>query len=156
MTSDIQVRIDDPAWTDSAVAILERAITATLAAEGLLAGETVTEVSVLLTGDEEIQRLNRQFRNLDRPTNVLSFPMEDAAEAPAPDLRLLGDLVLSHPTIARQAPEWDRDFVTHLSHLAIHGTLHLLGYDHERSPEEELRMTQRERDILQGLGFAID
>jgi len=97
--------------------------------------------------DEEIHRLNLQYLGRDRPTNVIAFPMD------GPDGRLLGDVVISTETAQREARERGVSFEEHLALLLIHGILHLLGYDHERGGEEELRMREKEEELLALLGF---
>ena len=117
------------------------------------------EVSVKLTGDAEVQALNRDYRGKDQPTNVLSFPMA------APDLLasvadgdeieiLLGDVVLAHGTCAREAAERSISVSDHAAHLLVHGTLHLLGYDHETGAADAEAMEQAERRALASLGIA--
>jgi probable rRNA maturation factor len=103
-----------------------------------------TEVSIVLTDDTNIQTLNRDYRGKDKPTNVLSFPQDDAPG-------MLGDIVLAHETILREAEEQDKDFDSHLKHLVVHGCLHLLGYDHENDEDAE-EMEALEVAILQKIG----
>ncbi len=102
-------------------------------------------VCVLLGDDAALRALNRDWRGKDRPTNVLSFPSAN------PDY--LGDIALSHETIAREADAQGKSFEAHAAHLAVHGYLHLIGYDHEREDEAEI-MEARERAILAILGIA--
>ena len=111
---------------------------------------------VLLTSDERIRTLNRQFRGLDEPTDVLSFPAVEAdvlaaagAEGPPPEL---GDIVIALQTTLADATLEGRPVCDHLSHLVIHGMLHLLGYDHQRDAEAE-EMEALEGRILAGLGI---
>ncbi|MBU4533793.1 MAG: rRNA maturation RNase YbeY [Eubacteriales bacterium] len=114
------------------------------------------EVSVALVDDERIRELNRDYRGKDQPTDVLSFPMDedDMDEAGVPTL-LLGDVVISIPTAARQALEYGWPLETEVARLTVHGTLHLLGYDHEVDEVEGERMRRREEEILQGLGIEL-
>jgi probable rRNA maturation factor len=91
------------------------------------------EVHVLLTGDDEMRRLNRQYRDLDRTTDVLSFP--DGSRLPSGGV-LLGQIVISLDAASRQAAELGHDVVRELEELLLHGTLHLLGHDHERDDGE--------------------
>lgn len=143
-------------------ALTTRAVTAALAAtqHGEWIGRAVTiEVSVRLTDDDEVQALNRDYRQKDKPTNVLSFPMVQ------PDLLdtigqnsddgevLLGDIVLAFETCAREAAEKGITLHDHATHLIVHGTLHLVGYDHLDEGEAEA-MEQIERDVLLSLGLA--
>ena len=107
------------------------------------------ELSLSLVGDRRMRALNARYRRKPRPTDVLAFA---AREAPQPATRLLGDVVISLDTAQRQArrarQSLDRELVT----LLIHGILHLLGYDHERSARDASRMQRKERAILQALG----
>ena len=105
------------------------------------------ELSVLLTDDREIQELNNQYRSLDKPTDVLSFPQDDAA-VNENGLSLLGDVVISVETAARQAGEHLLTLDEELALLAIHGILHLRGLDHERSRKEARQMQQQTRDLF--------
>ena len=110
------------------------------------------EVSVMFASDEEVRALNAQWRGKDAATNVLSFPMaagEELAAAP-----LLGDVVLAHGVCAREAAEKGVAIETHAAHLVVHGTLHLLGYDHETSDEEAEEMEAVERRALASIGIA--
>lgn len=109
-----------------------------------------SEVSLLFTDDAHIRRLNRQYRSKDKPTNVLSFPGPSDGDVFGP---LVGDLVLARETIAREAALEDTSFEDHLTHLIVHGFLHLLGYDHELEGEAVL-MEGLETAILAGLGIA--
>jgi probable rRNA maturation factor len=111
------------------------------------------EVSVVLADDVYIQKLNAQYRHLDKPTNVLSFPSEELKAGEykhLPEWLALGDIILSYTTIARESAEQAKDLRCHLAHMVVHGTLHLLGYDHEDSLEAE-HMEQTEITILQYL-----
>ncbi len=109
-----------------------------------------SELSILLVSDKKIRELNRQYRGLDAPTDVLSFPQneEDAEEF---DSHLLGDVVISVETAHRQAVEHKLSLEEELVLLLIHGILHLLGYDHERSAKEERIMKQKTRDLFQSI-----
>lgn len=125
---DIQVESDLWDAEPAAEAILRAAI-AGAAAHSTSAGE----VSILLTDDSAVRELNQQWRGIDKPTNVLSFP---APKTPAA-AGLLGDIVIAYETLVRECADEDRQFTHHLSHLAIHGYLHLLGYDHQTDAEAE-------------------
>jgi probable rRNA maturation factor len=122
------------------------------AASSARAAPRLCEVTIVLGDDAAQQRLNRTYRGLDRPTNVLSFPAwnRDDPEMPGAPV-LLGDVALAFGTVAREADEQGKSFADHLRHLVVHGVLHLLGYDHggEREAEE---MERLETDILAGLG----
>jgi len=107
---------------------------------------------VILTSDRAIRTLNRRWRGRDKSTNVLSFPAPSARKKPwrgAP--RHLGDIVLAYETVAREARAEGKPLDHHLAHLALHGFLHLLGYDHESHGQAEA-MERRERRILARLG----
>jgi probable rRNA maturation factor len=108
------------------------------------------ELSVTLTSDRAIRALNRQWRGKDSPTNVLSFPTPAQGRGRCP--RHLGDVVMAYETVASEAMASDTPFGHHLAHLAVHGFLHLLGYDHE-SDTQAHAMERRERRILARLGI---
>jgi probable rRNA maturation factor len=101
------------------------------------------EVSVVLTDDAAIQALNRDWRKIDKPTNVLSFP---AAVSGGGD-KMLGDIVIAYETLARECDEEDRIFLHHLSHLTVHGFLHLIGYDHQTDSDAD-KMEMLESKIM--------
>ncbi len=111
-------------------------------------GETECELSLLLTDDVAIQELNRTYRKLDQPTDVLSFPQDEEAVNERGET-LLGDVVISVETAARQAEEHHLNFNEELILLAIHGILHLLGYDHERSPQDARVMQDKTQAIFE-------
>ncbi|AXY42065.1 rRNA maturation RNase YbeY [Halomonas alkalicola] len=108
-----------------------------------------SELTLRLVDAEESRALNRDYRGKDRPTNVLSFPFECP---PGVALPLLGDLVICHPVVAAEASEQDKALRDHYAHMVVHGTLHLLGYDHLEDDEAEA-MEQLEREILAELGI---
>jgi probable rRNA maturation factor len=91
------------------------------------------EVSVVLTGDEAIRALNRHWRGIDKPTNVLSFPAPDSPGAE----KMFGDIVIAYETLARECHDEDRVFLHHLAHLTVHGFLHLIGYDHQTDSDAD-------------------
>ncbi|MDC8803272.1 rRNA maturation RNase YbeY [Halomonas pacifica] len=107
------------------------------------------ELTVRFVDAEESQALNRDYRDRDRPTNVLSFPFENP---PGLTLPLLGDLVICHAVVVREAGEQDKPLSAHYAHMVVHGTLHLLGHDHIEDDEAE-RMEALEVAILAELGF---
>jgi len=107
------------------------------------------ELAIVLSDDSAVRLLNRQWRGIDKATNVLSFPTETAEGEPP----LLGDIVLAYETIAREARNEGKPFAHHLAHLAVHGFLHLNGYDHERDEDAET-MEELERKILRRLDIA--
>ncbi len=110
-------------------------------------GCETSEVSIVIVGDEEITRLNRQYLQRNRPTNVIAFPMAsgDAVALPSP---LLGDVVISAETAKRQAEAAGRNAGEEILVLMIHGVLHLLGYDHEKNAAERRKMEAKERELL--------
>jgi probable rRNA maturation factor len=148
----------DAEWDALAARAVEAAVSRTPFAElGTTAAQV--EVSVRLASDDEVHALNRQYRGKDAPTNVLSFPMIQ------PDLLatvtqnsddgevLLGDIVLAHGVCTREAEERGVAVESHATHLIVHGTLHLLGYDHQTDQEGDA-MEEIERQALAVLGIA--
>ncbi|MGB0681082.1 MAG: rRNA maturation RNase YbeY [Magnetovibrionaceae bacterium] len=112
------------------------------------------EICLRLSDDAEVQRLNRMFRGQDKPTNVLSFPAFDEDE-PLPQInpQPLGDIILAFETVKCEAEEQGKSFSDHFNHLVVHGTLHLLGFDHE-DDEEAHQMEHWETCILKELNIA--
>jgi probable rRNA maturation factor len=100
--------------------------------------------------DARVQALNKLWRGLDKPTNVLSFPAPDSPSGPA---RMLGDIAISYQTAAREAAAEGKTLADHIAHLSVHGFLHLLGYDHE-SDEDAEEMEGLERVILARIGIS--
>jgi rRNA maturation RNase YbeY len=113
-------------------------------------GEDHAELSVSLIDDAEIHRLNRDYRGSDRPTDVLAFALREGARAPGDDT-VLGDVVISLQTAARHARSHRVSAAHEVRMLLIHGILHLLGYDHERSAAEARRMKAMERQLRRAL-----
>ncbi len=115
------------------------------------------ELSVRLAGDEEVRELNAHWRGKDKPTNVLSFPMAEAYELEQSDedgpAIMLGDLILAHGVCAAEAADKGVSVTEHATHLVVHGTLHLLGYDHQ-ADEDAADMEAREVRALERLGIA--
>lgn len=116
------------------------------------AGLSDSEVSVKFTSDEEVRALNAAWRGQDKPTNVLSFPMADEAGLAA--AQLLGDVVLAYGICAAEAAQKEVGIETHAAHLVVHGTLHLLGYDHETSDADAVEMEEAERRALASIGIS--
>ncbi|EPC00950.1 hypothetical protein L861_15440 [Litchfieldella anticariensis FP35 = DSM 16096] len=108
------------------------------------------ELTVRFVDAVESRSLNRDYRGKDRPTNVLSFPFDAPAGI---ELPLLGDLVICHEVVVREANEQDKSLTAHYTHMVVHGTLHLLGYDHIQDSEAE-RMERLEGEILARFGIA--
>ena len=134
---------------DAIEARIEAAVAASIAVARLKHAPGA-ELSVVLTDDASIRQINAQWRSIDKPTNVLSFPQaEGKAIARAP---MLGDIIFAHETIAREADEAGKSFADHLSHLTVHGLLHLFGYDHLTEAEAEA-MEALEIRILATLGI---
>jgi len=135
-----------------AEAAIHRAIAA--AAEFVEIGPGEAELAVMLTDDTGIRTLNSNWRGIDKPTNVLSFPAQQPTGRGGPDdaPRMLGDIAIAYQTTRKEADEEARPFDHHLSHLAVHGFLHLIGYDHENDADAET-MEGLETDILAHLGI---
>ncbi|GLR84172.1 endoribonuclease YbeY [Bradyrhizobium iriomotense] len=112
------------------------------------------EVAVMLTDDSGIRTLNCNWRGIDKPTNVLSFPalQPEGEWKPGDAPRMLGDIAIAYETLRREADEEQKPFDHHLSHLAVHGFLHLIGYDHENDADAE-EMEALEQDVLAQLGI---
>ena len=108
------------------------------------------EMTVRIVDEAESHELNLNYRGKDRPTNVLSFPFECPDEV---ELPLLGDLVICRQVVEREAQEQDKSLMAHWAHMVVHGSLHLLGYDHIEDDEAE-EMESLETQIMTGLGFA--
>ncbi|RED51498.1 putative rRNA maturation factor [Aestuariispira insulae] len=141
-------------WPADAEAVVERAVMAAWQAEGGADEGREAELSLVLSDDASVQELNREWRGKDKPTNVLSFPADDEDEAPLPGMpRMLGDIVLALETVSREAREQNKSFDHHLTHLVIHGLLHLIGYDHIEDDEAEI-MEALEIKLLAGMGIS--
>jgi len=143
----LDVMIEAPAWSDQrdAEATVRRAIAAACDQVNA-AGETC----VVLTDDAAVRGLNRTWRHIDRPTNVLSFPATTPGGNPASAI-MLGDIVIAYETTASEAVAEGKPFLDHLAHLTVHGFLHLLGYDHADDDQAE-EMERLEKEILATLG----
>ncbi|MES9957456.1 MAG: rRNA maturation RNase YbeY [Sedimenticola sp.] len=139
---DVQ-RIDDGAGIPGD-GLLERWIAAALAGR-----RDSAELTIRIVDETESHELNLQYRGKDRPTNVLSFPFE-APEVVESDL--LGDLVICAPVVAREAEEQGKTLEAHWAHMVVHGTLHLLGFDHQNEQEAE-EMEGLEREIIEVMGY---
>jgi len=142
----LDVLIESGLWREpgKVKSLLRRAIgqaAATLSTGGV-------EIAVVLTDNSAIRLLNRQWRGIDAATNVLSFP----SEHPQRTRRFIGDIILAQQTIAREANAERKPFAHHLAHLAVHGFLHLLGYDHQND-KDAATMERLERQILRRLAI---
>ena len=140
------------AWVEAALAVAARASSAPAGARAIARarGGAPLIVSVRAVGSARSRSLNRDFRGKDRPTNVLSFEGPGAL----PDgSRVLGELVICAPVVAREARAQGKSAESHWAHMTVHGVLHLLGFDHERDAEAR-KMAAREIQILDRLGFS--
>jgi len=142
-------------WQDQpdAEAVIQRAIEA--AAQICEVDVGNTEVAVMLTDDAGIRTLNNNWRGIEKPTNVLSFPALQPTGPVGEDdpPRMLGDIAIAYQTMRREADDEQKPFEHHLSHLTVHGFLHLIGYDHETDDEAE-EMETLETEILAQLGIS--
>ena len=163
MALKVHLRIDGGRWKDELPDVLK--LVKKAAAEAWKKGNKgdleipvkQAEVSILLTGDAAVRELNKNYRNVDRPTNVLSFAALDDENEPVVDPMLLGDIVVAFETTEREAGEQACSFADHLFHLVVHGMLHLIGYDHIEEWEAE-EMEALEIKILadNGIGNPYD
>lgn len=143
VTLDVQYEVEASPDEDD----IRRWIEAVLAAEH---NTTDVELTVRIVGLDEITELNTRYRHKTGPTNILSFPFEAPAGV---ELNLLGDLVIAAPVVLDEARQQHKTETAHWAHMVVHGTLHLLGYDHQVAVEAE-DMEAREIRILQNLGYA--
>ena len=148
-----------PGVNESQIAFLRKAVRTALAAEGV---DFPCEVDILVTNDKEIHAMNREARQVDRPTDVLSFPAFDLepGELPGPEdadpgtgLVPLGDMMISLERVAAQAKEYGHSNRRELAYLTVHSVLHLLGYDHVDEGPMKAQMREREEAILAELGI---
>ncbi len=133
--------------------LVEQVVAATLAAESI---SDSIEVSLLISDDAALQQLNHDFRGIDAPTDVLSFADDGDGPpfvVPPGTPRYLGDLAISYERVVAQAAEYGHSTSRELAFLVAHGMLHLLGYDHERSAEDDALMRARQEAILAGIGL---
>ncbi len=145
-TAKIDVLVESKLWKNAknAEPVIRRAI----AEAAATLSTPAAELAIVLTNDSAIRLLNRTWRGVDETTNVLSFPTSRTGG----NSLLIGDIVLAYETVAAEAQAEGKPFAHHLAHLAVHGFLHLLGYDHERKKDAEA-MERLERDILQRLAI---
>ena len=139
--SGITLLVEDPKWRShrGLMARLTKAAEAARRSARLKGG-----VTILLANDKKLRALNRDFRGFDKPTNVLSFPGDDA---------YAGDIAIAYGVTSKEAKAAAKSFADHAAHLAVHGVLHLAGYDHERSKDAKV-MEPLEVKILKRLGIA--
>lgn len=149
----VSIEVEDEAWASlPGLEVLTRSsVDAALAVRQLNAVDC--EIAVLFTDDVAIAEINAEWRGKDKPTNVLSFPTPEDMPTPAGEPRPLGDIVLALGVITREAAEQGKSLRAHTAHLIVHGTLHLLGYDHE-SDDGAAEMEALETRILKGLGIS--
>jgi len=148
MTITVDIEIEDPSWLAAepeAEALVWRAAQAVLDAQEDIEGQGIV---ILLADDDSVQTLNRDFRQKDYATNVLSFPSPQGPEV-NPEGQI-GDIALAFGVCRREAEEQGKPLAHHLQHLVAHGVLHLLGYDHESDEDAEV-MEALERELLAGL-----
>src|ERR1700743_3814060 len=152
LMSDVLVVAECWQGEADAEAVIHRALAA--AAEIAEAAHGEAELAVMLTDDAGIRTLNNNWRGIDKPTNVLSFPALQPTGPVGPDdaPRMLGDIAIAYETPRREADDDQKPFEHHLSHLAVHGFLHLIGYDHENDADAEI-MEALEVEILAQLGI---
>jgi probable rRNA maturation factor len=140
----VLVSVDERVQAEIDKEQLERLASTVMERESLPPGE----LSILITDDTTVRRLNRDYAGDDESTDVLAFSLREGEEFALPDGVLrLGDVIISYPTALRQAVEAGRPVEAEIDHLLVHGVLHLLGYDHAEADEEE-RMRRREQELL--------
>jgi probable rRNA maturation factor len=141
MTAKIMIVVEDPKWTKLGAGLARRLRKAARSALGDAEGA----VTILLADDTRLRALNAQFRGKDKPTNVLAFPASESG--------YLGDIAIAYGTAAKEARAAKKPLIDHVTHLTLHGTLHLLGYDHLRAREART-MEALETELLARLGVA--
>lgn len=136
--------------------LIRRCCTAVLTIEGFVGS---AEVSVRFVNDEQIHQLNKQYRNIDRSTDVLSFPLGENSEYDINNdtgAKMLGDIVISVEHAVEQSERYGHSLQREIGFLTVHSMLHLLGYDHEASGIEQVRMREKEETVLTQLGLKRD
>jgi probable rRNA maturation factor len=156
--TDIVVRILDPAWRQLWPAAARRVRSAARRALETAMDPSAlgpgAELTIVLADNGTVRRLNRQYRGIDKPTNVLSFGGTDGGrEPPGGSPTILGDVLLARETVAAEAADQGKSVADHAVHLVVHGVLHLLGYDHQAAREADL-MESIENQVLGWLGVA--
>ena len=149
----VSIEVEDEAWRalDGLDALARASVEAALADAS---GDTdVCDIALLFTSDDAIAAINAEWRGKDHPTNVLSFPAAPGMPVPEGEPRPLGDIVLAHGVIAKEAAEQGKTLHAHTTHLIVHGVLHLLGFDHDDEAEAG-EMEALEARILKGLGIS--
>ncbi|WP_273759864.1 rRNA maturation RNase YbeY [Bartonella sp. ML70XJBT.G] len=147
----IDITVESSGWDNEQILynITEKALTTTM--HHLSLENVVSEVSLLFTDDQHMAQINAQWRGKNKPTNVLSFPAFPLKIGQLPGL-MLGDIIIARETVLLEAKREGKLFQDHLTHMIVHGVLHLLGYDHE-TDDEAHRMEKLEREILQKLSI---
>ncbi|BDA87075.1 hypothetical protein Sa4125_46170 [Aureimonas sp. SA4125] len=151
----LALAIEDEAWLEQGLGDLELLVFDCLTATAFhlaLPGDVATELGATFADDAAVKLLNAEWRGIDKPTNVLSFPLVDLAPGALPG-PMLGDVIFARETLLREAEAEDKALRDHLCHLVVHGFLHCLGYDHVGSDEAEA-MERLETAILADLGIA--
>jgi len=142
----IDIHMQSPLW--QAQPLAEKTVRDAIRETASTLSAAEGEVSILLTDDSAISKLNRDWRGIDKPTNVLSFPA--SGNKAGGSGRLLGDIVIAYETLERECDDENRIFLHHLAHLAVHGFLHLVGYDHQTDTQAE-EMERLESKIMNRL-----
>ena len=145
----IDIQMQSALWNRQPLA--EQTVREAIAAAASALSTAGGEVSIVLTDDSTIRALNRDWRGIDKPTNVLSFPA--SGHKTSEDARLLGDIVIAYETLERECDDESRIFLHHLAHLAVHGFLHLIGYDHQTDSQAE-EMEGLESKIMKRLNMS--
>jgi probable rRNA maturation factor len=143
LSPSVEVQVRSPLW--SAQPLAEQTVREAIAAAAATLSTVDGEVSIVLTDDSDMRKLNRQWRGIDKPTNVLSFPAKDGGGE-----KMLGDIVVAFETLQRECDEEGMQFLHHLAHLAVHGFLHLHGYDHQTDAQADA-MEALESRIMRAL-----
>ena len=135
--SNIMINLYDPRWTMKSTSLVRKVLkVCNLKRKG---------VSIILANDRQAQKLNYEWKGKNKPTNVLSFPNQDNFSKRTKSSYYLGDIILAYETLKREASEGNILFSSHMSHLLIHGILHLKGYNHEKKNEERIMQTEEIR-----------
>ena len=157
MQINVEINCDSQLWNgfvESAESIINDSAKRVFDKVGFAGNIDYVEISILLTDNESMRILNNDYRGKDKPTNVLSFPAElltSGSYAEIPNEVILGDLAFAHEVIDNESKEQEKSFKSHFVHLAVHGILHLLGYDHIEDDEAE-KMESIEIEVLSQLG----
>ena len=148
----IDIQVASPLW--DAQPLAEQTVRDAIAAAASALSTTDGEVSILLTDNKAIRTLNREWRKIDKATNVLSFPAAIAGggEKMLGDEKMFGDIVIAYETLAQECDDEDRIFLHHLAHLTVHGFLHLVGYDHQTDSNAD-EMEKLESKIMRAMNM---